>query len=164
MRVNFGALLGVTAAILISGFSAQAQRSRARAPLAAATPLEYELSFEKPNTHLVDVSIRGDGFNGRAVEFAIPNWAPGSYYIMNYSAEVQGFHATAPDGGRCPRENSTARRGKSSWAERNRCTSNTKSTATRWPITCCNMTTGTLFSAARRCGCIRRTEKSGPSG
>jgi predicted metalloprotease with PDZ domain len=60
--------------------------------------LRYELRFEKPNTHLVDVTIHDDGLNGRSVQFAIPDWAPGSYYIMNYSAEVQGFHASDASG------------------------------------------------------------------
>jgi predicted metalloprotease with PDZ domain len=66
---------------------------------AANEPLRYELRFERSNTHLVDVTIHADGLDGRSVGFAIPDWAPGSYYIMNYSANVQGFHAVAPDGG-----------------------------------------------------------------
>lgn len=69
-------------------------------PARAATgpQLRYELRFEKANTHLVDVTIHDDGLDGRSVQFAIPDWAPGSYYIMNYSAEIQGFHATGADG------------------------------------------------------------------
>src|ERR1700693_3018473 len=65
---------------------------------AASPPVRYELRFEKPNTHLVDVTIHDDGLNGRSVEFAIHDWAPRSYYTMNYSAEVQGFHATNNSG------------------------------------------------------------------
>jgi len=65
---------------------------------AAGGPLRYELRFERSNTHLVDVTIHADGLDGHSVQFAIPDWAPGSYYIMNYSANVQGFHAAAPDG------------------------------------------------------------------
>ena len=30
---------------------------------------------------------------------AIPDWAPGSYYIENYSANVQNFGVTATGGG-----------------------------------------------------------------
>ena len=70
----------------------------ASASRAGDNPLRYELRFERSNTHLVDVTISADNLDGHSVEFAIPDWAPGSYYIMNYSANVQGFHAVAPDG------------------------------------------------------------------
>jgi predicted metalloprotease with PDZ domain len=63
----------------------------------AAGPRRYELKFERPNTHLMDVTIHADGLNGKSVEFAMPDWAPGSYYIMNYSAEIQGFQAADAD-------------------------------------------------------------------
>jgi predicted metalloprotease with PDZ domain len=88
------------ATVSIGAFGAQAQNpplQHRRTP-PARTALQYELRFEKPNTHLVDVTIHDDGLNGRSVQFAIPDWAPGSYYIMNYSAEVQGFHAAAASG------------------------------------------------------------------
>ncbi len=65
---------------------------------AADAPLRYELKFEAPNTHLMDVTIHASGLDGKSVEFAMPDWAPGSYYIENYWMYVQGFHATAPDG------------------------------------------------------------------
>jgi len=62
---------------------------------AAEAALHYELRFEKPNTHLMDVEIHATDLKGANVEFAMPDWAPGSYYIENYSANVQGFNATA---------------------------------------------------------------------
>jgi predicted metalloprotease with PDZ domain len=65
---------------------------------AANEPLQYELRFERPNTHLMDITIHTGGLEGPAAEFAMPDWAPGSYAIMNYAAEVQGFHAEGPDG------------------------------------------------------------------
>ena len=65
---------------------------------AAAEPLQYELRFERPNTHLMDITIHASGLEGPAVEFAMPDWAPGSYFVMNYASEVQGFHALGPDG------------------------------------------------------------------
>jgi predicted metalloprotease with PDZ domain len=71
-------------------------------PLPAAqsssAPLKYELSFERPNTHLMDVTIHASDLKGATVDFAIPDWAPGSYYIENYAANVQRFRATSPDG------------------------------------------------------------------
>ncbi|MGB0036913.1 MAG: PDZ domain-containing protein [Candidatus Acidiferrales bacterium] len=64
----------------------------------AADPLHYKLAFEQPNTHLMDVSINAAGLQGASVEFAMPDWAPGSYNIENYAANVQRFRASAPEG------------------------------------------------------------------
>ena len=62
--------------------------------------LHYELKFEAPNTHLMDITIRASGLDGNSAEFAIPAWAPGSYQIENYWILVQGFRAVGPDGKR----------------------------------------------------------------
>ena len=64
----------------------------------AADPLHYELRFERPSTHLMDVTIRAADLEGPSVEFAMPDWAPGSYYLENYSANVQAFRAVGSDG------------------------------------------------------------------
>ncbi|HTV58284.1 MAG TPA: PDZ domain-containing protein [Verrucomicrobiae bacterium] len=64
----------------------------------AAGPVHYDLKFERPSTHLLDVTIQDDSLAGPAVDFAIPDWAPGSYYLENYSANVQRFRARTPDG------------------------------------------------------------------
>ena len=65
---------------------------------AAAAPLLYELGFERPNTHLMDMTIRATGLEGPTADFAMPDWAPGSYYIQNYAVNVQRFRATGTDG------------------------------------------------------------------
>jgi predicted metalloprotease with PDZ domain len=73
--------------------------SRTVSPAAPpATPLKYELAFEHPNTHLMDVTIHAADLKGAAVEFAMPDWAPGSYNIENYAANIQRFRATSGDG------------------------------------------------------------------
>ncbi len=64
----------------------------------AAEPLHYELGFEHPSTHLMDVTIRASGLEGAAADFEMPDWAPGSYYIQNYAVNVQRFRATGPSG------------------------------------------------------------------
>jgi predicted metalloprotease with PDZ domain len=64
----------------------------------AADPLHYELGFERPNTHLMDVTIHAGDLTGDTVEFAIPDWAPGSYYLENYWDNIQRFRAVAADG------------------------------------------------------------------
>ena len=66
-----------------------AARAASSAPAQSAAPLKYELAFERPNTHLIDVTIHASDLKGPTAEFAIPDWAPGSYYIENYSANVQ---------------------------------------------------------------------------
>jgi predicted metalloprotease with PDZ domain len=63
-----------------------------------ASPVAYELKFERPNSHLLDVTMRVDALSGAAVDFAIPDWAPGSYYIENYAANVQHFRAHSSSG------------------------------------------------------------------
>jgi predicted metalloprotease with PDZ domain len=64
----------------------------------AAGPVLYELGFERPNTHLMNVTIRATGLQGATADFAMPDWAPGSYYIQNYAANVQKFGATGANG------------------------------------------------------------------
>jgi len=64
----------------------------------AADALHYQLRFERPGTHLMDVTIHAAELKGASAEFAMPNWAPGSYYLQNYSANIQAFHATDLDG------------------------------------------------------------------
>jgi predicted metalloprotease with PDZ domain len=64
----------------------------------ASEPLRYELHFEKPNTHLMDVTIHVTDLKGPSVEFAMPDWAPGSYAIEDYAANVQRFRAADPGG------------------------------------------------------------------
>ena len=83
----------LVATVALAGFAMGASTA-----CAADTPLRYELKFEAPSTHLMDVTIHATDLDGRSVDFAIPDWAPGSYYIENYWMYVQGFHATAADG------------------------------------------------------------------
>ncbi len=60
----------------------------------AATPLRYELGFERWNTHLLDVTIHTSGLVGSVVLFSMAVWSPGSYVVRNFAAEVQDFRAT----------------------------------------------------------------------
>ncbi len=64
---------------------------------AGAEALRYTLGFERPSTHLMDVTIQATDLNGASVEFAMPDWAPGAYDIQNYAENVQGFRAAAAD-------------------------------------------------------------------
>jgi predicted metalloprotease with PDZ domain len=91
-------LVGVAMFLALMALSVQLAAAAARAAKPSAAPLKYELAFEHPNTHLLDVTIHASDLKGATVEFAIPDWAPGSYYIENYSANVQRFRATSADG------------------------------------------------------------------
>jgi predicted metalloprotease with PDZ domain len=65
---------------------------------AAGEPVDYELSFGAPNTHLLAITIHAGGLSGPAAEFAMPDWAPGSYSISEYARNVQDFGAKSGDG------------------------------------------------------------------
>ena len=86
---HFLRYLLLLAAICLLTFSAAAS---------GASPVSYELKFERPNSHLLDVTIHADALSGATVDFAIPDWAPGSYYIENYAANVQRFRAHSAAG------------------------------------------------------------------
>ncbi len=64
----------------------------------AAQPLEYELRFDRPNSHLLSICIRAADLPTPAVEFAMPAWAPGAYRISDFAMMVQQFSATGADG------------------------------------------------------------------
>ena len=91
-------LVGVAMFLAVMALSVHPAATAARAAKPSAAPFKYELAFEHPNTHLLDVTIHASDLKGATVEFAIPDWAPGSYYIENYSANVQRFRATSADG------------------------------------------------------------------
>src|ERR1700675_2226756 len=64
----------------------------------AVEPVHYQLSFGRPNTHLMNVTIRASGLDGNTVDLAMPDWSPGAYSIRNYAAQVQAFHSSDANG------------------------------------------------------------------
>ncbi|HKI12885.1 MAG TPA: PDZ domain-containing protein [Candidatus Acidoferrum sp.] len=66
--------------------------------VAGPAPLRYQLRFERPNTHLMDITVQADALKGATADFAMPDWAPGAYGIENYAANVQRFLAHSADG------------------------------------------------------------------
>ena len=65
---------------------------------AALEPVDYELGFAAPNTHMLEITIRAGALSGAAVEFAMPDWAPGAYTISDYARNVQNFEAQTSQG------------------------------------------------------------------
>ena len=98
VRMLSASLLCASLALSLPALGSPARATTAPAQN-ASSPIRYELKFEKPNTHLLDVTMNIGGLSGATAEVAIPDWAPGSYYIENYSANVQDFHARAEGGG-----------------------------------------------------------------
>jgi len=94
-----GKAVGSTSLLAIAAVVVSFVSSR---PIGAAappiSPLRYELTFERPNTHLMDVTVHASDLKGATVEFAMPDWAPGSYNIENYAANIQRFRAVSTDG------------------------------------------------------------------
>jgi len=75
--------LCVLGVVVLGGEAARAQQA----------PLNYTLGFERPETHLIDVSTEAGDVKGATASFAIPAWAPGHYVINNYAMNVQDFQA-----------------------------------------------------------------------
>jgi len=88
-RLHFPAVL----CLLLATTAGSAQGQARTTP-----PVRYELRFDKPNSHLLDITIRAAGLRGPAAEFAMPAWAPGSYNINDYAKMVEQFSAAGPDG------------------------------------------------------------------
>ena len=56
--------------------------------------LQYTISMPEPSTHLFHVTLFCSGLKGDTLDFKMPQWMPGYYQIMNYSAEVKNFSAS----------------------------------------------------------------------
>ncbi len=62
--------------------------------LFAAPTLSYELSFPKPQTHYIHVTLQVDGWRGPAAEVSLAAWTPGSYLIREFAGNVEQVVAT----------------------------------------------------------------------
>jgi len=72
--------------------------------------LAYELRFEQPHTHYVDVQLTISDLAEAETELHLPVWTPGSYLIREFARNVDSFTASA-DGELLPSEKTS----KSSW-------------------------------------------------
>jgi predicted metalloprotease with PDZ domain len=73
------------------------------APTAAQpAPVQYELRFDEPSSHLLRITVRATGLRGPFADFAMPAWAPGWYVINDYAKMVQEFRATDAQGRALP--------------------------------------------------------------
>lgn len=72
--------------------------------------LAYELRFEQPHTHYVDVQLSLSNLDETETEVHLPVWTPGSYLIREFARNVDSFTAAA-DGKLLPVQKSS----KTSW-------------------------------------------------
>ena len=57
--------------------------------------IAYALAMPRPHTHLFEVTMTIDGWNGPRLDLVMPSWTPGSYMIREYARHVQAFAATS---------------------------------------------------------------------
>lgn len=60
--------------------------------------VEYSVGFDKPENHRIRVTASAESRGGTNIDFVLPSWVPGSYWIQEYVRNVRSFTATAgPD-------------------------------------------------------------------
>jgi predicted metalloprotease with PDZ domain len=64
----------------------------------ATATVQYDLRFEKPNTHLLAVTVKVAGLSAATADFSLPAWSPGAYRIADYATNVQEFSALSASG------------------------------------------------------------------
>jgi predicted metalloprotease with PDZ domain len=75
---------------LVSGSSSAAGTT---APL-----MMFKVSMEDPATHYYHVELRCEGFKKDKLNFKLPAWTPGYYWIMDFAKNVIRFTAATGDG------------------------------------------------------------------
>ena len=58
-----------------------------------AQKLTFTISMEKPSSHYYEVTMRCEGVNKSSLDFKLPVWSPGYYWIQNYPKNVVDFQA-----------------------------------------------------------------------
>lgn len=88
MRVRRDALLLLTI-LMTYAASADAQ---------GVAPIRHTLRFRAPQTNRFEVTTTVPSAGQQVVELMMAVWTPGSYFVREYSRNVEDFVATAPDG------------------------------------------------------------------
>ncbi|HNX51352.1 MAG TPA: PDZ domain-containing protein [Thermoanaerobaculaceae bacterium] len=55
--------------------------------------LAFQVSMERPGTHLLHIVLRCEGVEGATQEFKLPVWTPGYYRIVDFARHVVDFRA-----------------------------------------------------------------------
>lgn len=68
----------------------------------ATETVHYAMSFERANSHLIDITVETAGLDGHSVSFAMPYWAPGVYIVEEFAANIQNVEAFDSSGHALP--------------------------------------------------------------
>lgn len=60
--------------------------------------MKFKLGMEDPGSHYYHVELRCEGFPGEKLNFKLPAWTPGYYWIMDFAKNVVRFNATTLNG------------------------------------------------------------------
>jgi predicted metalloprotease with PDZ domain len=74
---------------LLSGFSSSATTIAPR--------MMFKIGMEDPATHYYHVELRCEGYNKAKLNFKLPAWTPGYYWIMDFAKNVIRFNAVTGD-------------------------------------------------------------------
>jgi len=80
------------------------------APIAAQRPdgaMAFTVSMDKPSTHYFHVEFRCENIRGATLDFKLPVWTPGYYWIMNFPKNVTNFRVADAAGKSLPWEKTT---------------------------------------------------------
>ena len=55
--------------------------------------MAFAVSMEQPHAHYFHVVFQCEGMGGDSLDFKMPAWTPGYYWIMDYAKNVLNFHA-----------------------------------------------------------------------
>ena len=55
--------------------------------------MKYIVSYQKPNTHYIDIEYIIDTVNSDAIQLQLPAWRPGRYELANFAKNVQKWDA-----------------------------------------------------------------------
>ncbi|MGB0886480.1 MAG: M61 family metallopeptidase [Vicingaceae bacterium] len=60
--------------------------------------MKYIVSYQKPNTHYIDIEYIIDNVNSEKIEIQLPAWRPGRYELANFAKNIQKWEAFDPNG------------------------------------------------------------------
>lgn len=55
--------------------------------------MAFTISMENPNTHYYHVVFHCEGIRGETLDFKMPVWTPGYYWILNLAKNIANFEA-----------------------------------------------------------------------
>ncbi|SKC86083.1 M61 family metallopeptidase [Ohtaekwangia koreensis] len=60
--------------------------------------MKFSVSMENPNTHYYHITLTCEDVKGEYLDFKLPAWTPGYYWLVNFARNVVSFRAETSDG------------------------------------------------------------------